>query len=58
MDQKVICRDCNLPFTFSAGEAKFFAARDFEPPKRCRDCRAHRKEDKQMGVRVASRVME
>ncbi len=43
-DQTLYCRDCNSPFTFSAGEQEFFAQRGLNnPPSRCPSCRAARK---------------
>lgn len=41
------CADCRQEFTFSVGEQEFFADRNFTPPKRCRDCRAARKAQRQ-----------
>jgi CxxC-x17-CxxC domain-containing protein len=43
-DETLNCTDCNAPFTFSAGEQEFFAAKGFtNKPNRCPDCRAARK---------------
>ncbi|HET9919425.1 MAG TPA: zinc-ribbon domain containing protein [Ktedonobacteraceae bacterium] len=43
-DQTLYCRDCNSPFTFTAGEQEFFAQRGLtNPPGRCPSCRAARK---------------
>src|ERR1700691_5381881 len=43
-DETLNCVDCNSPFTFSAGEQEFFAAKGFtNKPNRCPDCRAARK---------------
>ena len=43
-DETLNCVDCNAPFTFSAGEQEFFAAKGFtNKPNRCPDCRAARK---------------
>jgi CxxC-x17-CxxC domain-containing protein len=43
-DQTLYCRDCNSPFTFTAGEQEFFAQRGLSnPPSRCPSCRAARK---------------
>jgi len=39
-DRTLICRDCSLPFTFSAGEQEFFASKKLEnEPRRCANCR-------------------
>ena len=43
-DETLNCTDCNAPFTFSAGEQEFFAAKGFtNKPNRCPDCRAARR---------------
>jgi len=42
-DKELTCSDCNQPFTFSGGEQRFFAERQFTPPKRCKPCRDQRK---------------
>lgn len=44
-DQTLTCRDCNQPFTFTAGEQEFFASRGLtNNPSRCPSCRAARKQ--------------
>lgn len=50
MDISIVCKDCDTPFLFTANEQKFFASHDLEKPKRCRDCRAFRKNEKKIGV--------
>jgi CxxC-x17-CxxC domain-containing protein len=43
-DEQLTCTDCNAPFTFTASEQEFFAAKGFtNKPSRCPDCRAARK---------------
>ena len=42
-DQTLTCRDCDQPFTFTAGEQTFYRERDYTPPQRCPACRAARK---------------
>jgi CxxC-x17-CxxC domain-containing protein len=43
-DEKLTCTDCARPFTFTASEQEFFAAKGFtNKPSRCPDCRAARK---------------
>jgi hypothetical protein len=37
------CMDCQREFEFSASEAAFYQARNFDPPKRCKDCRYARR---------------
>ncbi len=49
-DQTINCSDCGQEFNFTAGEQQFYAERGFEhPPKRCKPCRAVRKQ--QQGAR-------
>ena len=54
-DQTLTCRDCNQPFTFTAGEQEFFASRGLtNSPSRCPACRAARKQsmgDRRGGAR-------
>jgi len=43
-DKPLTCRDCNNPFTFTAGEQEFFAQKGFtNEPGRCPACRSARK---------------
>jgi CxxC-x17-CxxC domain-containing protein len=43
-DETLTCVDCRNPFSFTAGEQEFFAAKGFQnKPNRCPDCRAARK---------------
>lgn len=42
-DEEKTCRDCERGFSFTAGEQKFFAERQFTPPVRCKQCRDTRK---------------
>lgn len=44
MDKNLVCEDCGQEFVFSEGEQEFYAARGFQPPKRCKPCRQKRKE--------------
>ncbi|MCK9544612.1 MAG: zinc-ribbon domain-containing protein [Novosphingobium sp.] len=43
-DIKIICKDCNKEFTFTAGEQKFYEEKGFQSPVRCKECRQSRKE--------------
>jgi DNA replicative helicase MCM subunit Mcm2 (Cdc46/Mcm family) len=38
------CADCGKDFQWSAKDQEFFAERDFQPPKRCKECRQARKQ--------------
>jgi CxxC-x17-CxxC domain-containing protein len=42
-DRTLTCRDCNQPFTFTAGEQEFYQQRGYTEPQRCASCRAERK---------------
>jgi CxxC-x17-CxxC domain-containing protein len=45
-DTEIECQDCNNVFAFTAKEAQFYEEKQFAPPKRCRDCRDIRKQNK------------
>ncbi len=45
-EQRLTCADCGREFAFSAEEQAFFREKGFEPPKRCKDCRQARKEQR------------
>ncbi len=56
-DKTLVCRDCDKPFVFTAGEQEFYARRGFSnEPLRCRDCRDVRKRARQ-GAGSAPREM-
>ncbi len=38
-DKTITCKDCGKEFTFTAGEQKFFAEKNFSEPVRCKECR-------------------
>lgn len=42
-DDTIKCRDCSIDFVFTEGEAKFFADKGFQPPRRCKPCRDKKK---------------
>lgn len=45
LDRTLSCRDCSEPFTFSAGEQRFFAEKGLaNVPQRCPACRAKAKQ--------------
>ena len=49
-DEQIVCADCGASFIFSGAEAAFYAERNLaSPPKRCKPCRAARKERGQGG---------
>jgi len=41
-DITLTCIDCGQPFTFTAGQQRFFAEKGFRRPSRCRECREAR----------------
>lgn len=49
-DQQIECVECGRSFTWSAGEQRYYAERDLQSPKRCPDCRAHRRAEQQPGM--------
>jgi CxxC-x17-CxxC domain-containing protein len=42
-DRKLICRDCQKEFVWSAGEQSFFETKGFGAPSRCTECRKKNK---------------
>jgi CxxC-x17-CxxC domain-containing protein len=43
-DQDIVCSDCNAPFNFTVAEQEFYQEKQLtHPPKRCKPCRAARK---------------
>ena len=43
-DVAITCRDCREAFMWSAHDQQWYAARNFSAPRRCKVCRALRKE--------------
>ena len=43
-DKKIICKDCQKEFLFTANDQKFYTEHNFEEPKRCKSCREARKQ--------------
>ena len=43
-DKQITCSDCQKPFTFTAGEQRWYQEKGFErEPRRCPDCRKAKK---------------
>ena len=42
-DRELLCQDCQSPFTWTAGEQRFYREQGFTQPKRCPGCRAYLK---------------
>lgn len=49
-DQQIECVECGRSFIWSTGEQRYYAERGLQPPKRCPDCRAHRRAEQQTGM--------
>ena len=46
-EQRITCADCGREFAFSAEEQRFFREKGFtNPPKRCKECRQAKKEQR------------
>jgi CxxC-x17-CxxC domain-containing protein len=43
-DEQLTCADCGGSFVFTASEAAFYAEKGLTAPKRCKECRAARKQ--------------
>ena len=43
-NEQIACSDCGVSFLFSGAEAAFYAEKQLAPPKRCKACRAARKQ--------------
>jgi CxxC-x17-CxxC domain-containing protein len=48
-DRVLTCSDCSKEFTFTASEQEFYADRGFSEPRRCAECRAIRKSQRNEG---------
>ncbi len=46
MDKTIKCMDCGEDFTLTAGEIDFFQKKGFTEPKRCKKCRAIKKQQR------------
>ena len=45
LDRTLVCRDCGVEFTFTAGEQEFYQTKGLvNEPGRCPECRALRRE--------------
>jgi DNA replicative helicase MCM subunit Mcm2 (Cdc46/Mcm family) len=54
-DQHLTCADCGHDFVWSAKDQEFFAEKGFQPPRRCKDCRRAKKEQRGGGERKGDR---
>lgn len=44
-DKTIMC-GCGTPFTFTEGEQRWYENKGFSPPKRCKECRIKKKEQR------------
>jgi DNA replicative helicase MCM subunit Mcm2 (Cdc46/Mcm family) len=49
-DKELTCSDCGGKFLHSAKDQEFFAEKGFQEPKRCKDCRQAKKEQRGGGT--------
>ena len=45
-EQRITCADCGRDFAFTAEEQAFFREKGYNPPKRCKECRQAKKEQR------------
>lgn len=43
-DRKIKCQDCGEEFVFTVNDQNFYAEKGFKEPKRCKFCRANKKD--------------
>lgn len=46
MTEVLQCSDCGQDFTFTDGERTFYESKSLTPPKRCKGCRAIKKQNR------------
>lgn len=49
IQERCVEQDCRKKYIITAGEQAFYAQKGFQLPRRCPDCRAKRKREKQQG---------
>ena len=50
-DRQITCADCGAVFTFSAEDQEYYASKGYSEPKRCPECRAAKKAQRNNGGR-------
>lgn len=50
-DKTLTCVDCQREFVWMEREQEFFAEKQFQPPKRCFNCRKAKRERQNSGVK-------
>jgi len=59
MESKILkCKVCGGAFEWGIEEQNFYADRQLTEPKRCQNCRAKRKTDRDIIVRLENRIKE
>jgi hypothetical protein len=43
LDKILLCQDCGTTFIFKAGEQAYYQSKQLSTPKRCQQCREHRR---------------
>jgi len=51
-DKRIKCIDCQVDFTWTAGEQEYYKQKELFPPKRCTKCRLLRRQRVQGNVSV------
>jgi len=46
-DKTLVCMDCGDEFVWRGGEQKYYLERELSEPKRCRGCRADKREQRE-----------
>ena len=44
--KKIVCQDCGKEFEFTVREQEFYQEKGFSEPKRCKECREKRKQER------------
>ncbi|NLJ73211.1 MAG: zinc-binding protein [Syntrophomonadaceae bacterium] len=58
-DKTLVCQDCGQDFVFTIGEQEFYAEKGFEnEPKRCKDCRTSRRNNRNEGSRAPRQMFD
>ncbi len=57
-DKTIVCRDCEEPFAFTAGEQGFYVERGLlNEPQRCYSCRERRRRERIATARLETTVV-
>ena len=46
----IVCQDCGKEFEFTVREQEFYKEKGFSEPKRCKDCREKRKQEREIKI--------